>query len=510
MKRNTVVALVILAALTGLYFAVREQPETEVDSPMTLEKVEGLSRIEITPAPGGSDEEGGGDGESENDTDSDRPDLIAFEKKEGEWWLTRPVESPVADDVAGTLDDAFGSAIRTDDLKLSPDDASTYEVDDPQGVTVALYGKDASSPVHELVVGKQMSVPGTGVERTYVRRAGSKKIYRAQFAIGDFVRKNVGDFRSKTILNLDEASISTLTFERNDGTTIALEKKDGSWTIARPEVDFEIDEGEVQSIVGALASLNASGFASDQDLSALGLKEPTVRLTVSTGDSESTLLLGRVEGNKEPMFHVKKPDEPFKYELSTYTGEKLDAMLTDVRSKTPRSFDKEAITRVEFPGDNPPFVVEKSDDGSWAIVRPEETEESLNTSKLDGHLSTIAEPRVTGFPDIDPREAGVVEGAEKIQVEMQGNSYTIRLGKTVEGSEDRYMKFDDQSEMYTISKHVARQLTPSVEDVTGETQKPTGGPGNMGGPGMGKGMNKMQKMRMMKKLKQRMRQRQGQ
>jgi hypothetical protein len=522
MQRGTLAALGILVVLLVVWFAVSDDPPQYEEAPLTVEKVENLDRIELTPPSGdGSGESASGESAGDDaEQGGERAELISLEKRDDGWWLTQPVEAPVAEDVASKIDEQFGSTIETDALDIQSGSPREYGLDPASAVEVALYGGGSDSPAHRLMVGEQFEVEGTGAIRTFIKQPNSERIYRAQADFGALVRNSVDDFRSDQIVDLERDALSRLEWKHTDGPTIVLEKDGENWKMSSPEVDWELATDAVDGIVGALTDLSADEFADEKALGDIGLEPPRVRLTAETQEGATELLVGRVEDDSgEAAYYVKRGDEEFKYKIASYAGEQLVATLTDLRSKTPRTFDQESITEVRFAGED--RVVVRKEEGGWSLVRPE-AEDSLNTSKLDSRLSTIASLTVTDFPEVSKSEAGLGAGADRLAFETEDDDAMILLGDTVDGeSGGRYVKFGDSEEIYTVSSQTAGDLAPSVDELVGESQAgpakgmPKGMPKGLprkgmpgkAGPGGG-GLNKAQKMKMMQQLKQKMRQRQ--
>jgi len=507
MKRGTLVALGILVALVVVYFVTSDEPRQQEVAPLTIEKVENLDRIEIAPPKeSGQGNDGTHQKKGSQESDGgDRPSLIAFESREDGWWLTKPVEAPASESFAKTVDEQLKQTIQTDDLPIDSSQKASYDLDDKSSARLALYGGGSESPQVELLVGKQIEVEGTGAVRTYIRQAGSEDIYRAQVELGDFVRKSVDDFRSESILDLNKDAVTRLAWTPDDGPEMVLEKQEDSWTMVSPQVDWSLDTSAVDGILGALAGLNADSFADDKQLSEIGLEPPVVELTAETDEGSTSLLVGSVDGADGTTYYAKRADSRFKYEISTYAGQKLIADLGDLRSKTPRTFDQKAISEVRFPGGED-VVVRKEGDG-WTLVRPE-ADESLNDKKLERKLSALASLKVKDFPDVEPAEVGLGAGAERLSFETDGGSHAILFGDTVDEGGDRYVKFADGDEVYLVTKFTAEKLHPSVDDLVGKAQGPSKMPGGLKGMhgkgGRGGGMNKLQKMKMMQQLKRKM------
>lgn len=523
MQRGTLAALGILVVLLVVWFAVSDDPQQYERAPMTVEKVEKLDRIEVTPpSNGGGGEASSGEsgGEGGADSNGDRPKLISFEKHDDGWWLTQPVEAPVAEDVVSRIDEQFGQTIETDALDIQGDSPREYGLDSASAVEVAVYGEGSDSPAHRLMIGEQFEVEGTGAIRTFIQKPDSERIYRAQAEFGELVRKSVDEYRSNQIVDMERDALSRLEWKHPDGPNIVLEKDGDSWAMSSPEVDWDLDTDAVDGIVGALTDLTADEFADEKELGELGLESPTVRLTAEAKEGTTELLVGRVESdNGEPAYYAKRGDETFQYEIASYAGKQLVAALADLRSKTPRTFDQETITEVRFAGEDRVVVRKEEDD--WSLVRPE-AEDSLNTSKLDSRLSAIASLTVIDFPEVSKREAGLGAGADRLAFETEVADAMILVGDTVDGEDGgRYVKFGDSDEIYTVSAETAGNLQPSVDDLVGKAQAgpargmpkgmpkglPSKGMPGKAGPGGG-APSKAQKMKMMKQLKQKMRQRQ--
>lgn len=279
MKKSAWVAIGVLVVLVGVFLAIRETPEKTVKAPMTIPAVAGMNRVEIVPP--------GDDGE-----------LVVLEKTEDTWRMTRPVESALSQRAQDKLGKLFAKKVRTDDIDLASAKAAELAIDDASAVKVSAYGEAGDSPALELLVGEEVTIPETRVRRTYVRKPGKDKIYRAQMALGDFVRTPPSGLRSKTIAQLDTDKISAVTIARSaDGaerpaTTLHLEKAKDDWTMTQPQAPGELDKVKVHALLRALSHLRAAGFADDAKPAEVGLQPAKTKVTIQTGQSAHTLRIG--------------------------------------------------------------------------------------------------------------------------------------------------------------------------------------------------------------------------
>jgi len=542
MDKGTWIAIGIAALLGVVYFITSETPQSTDEAPYTVEAVEPLTRIEIRPPSGEGDAEQADESQQSEESDqatgegeeadSQRPGLIAFERRDEGWWLTQPVEAPVGESTGKRFDEAFGGEIETDDLQIPTDNPGQYKLDEASAVNVSLFGEDTSSATVELKVGKEMKVDKTDAKRTFIQPIDRDEIYRAQAAFGELVRKSVDGYRSDQIIGVDRKKVSKLVVDRADGMTIELVEeipegggdqgklpsRRGSWKLKNPTVDWEVDQREVRSAVGVLTDLSAKDFADDLSKADAGLDEPEAIVKVTEGDTTHELMIGVVDppaestdgqGDAEPTYYAKLPGERFIYELESYAGDKLDMTLGEIRSKTPRSFRAGTVTRMAFPGGDG-VVVGRTDEGGWALEQPD-SDKDFNDKKFETFRQNALELTVDGFPDAEPGEVGLDRGSEEVRIERSEQpTVRILIGERT-GDGGRYVRFDDDDEVYTISGSTYEQLTVEVDQIVGEIEQQGPGkmPGGMGGPGAkrpggGGGLSPGQKQKIMRQLKQKM------
>lgn len=514
MNRGTLVAVVVLIVLVGVFFVSREDTPQYEESPLTVQKVEGLSRIEIEPPSGDQ-------GDSEEDSaEEGASERIVLEKREDEWWLVEPVESPTSDSTIRTIESELASTFDSDDLEIeaSEENKKKYDLQEGTRARIRLYGAESDEAAVDLYVGKQISVAQTDAERTFLQEPGGDRIYRGSAAIGEFVRQSADDFRSKSISDFGKDDVTRVEWQYEDGLTMVLEREEESWQLVRPQVEWELDESAVDGAIGSLATMTAGGFADGRELSEVGLEPPTAVLKARVasesedgsegeGGDERTVefLVGSTEAaDDSTTYYVKRADKPFLYEVAKFDGTSLLSRLGDLRSKKPREFDRESITEVRFAGEE--SVVVRKEESNWTLVEPE-LEEELNESKLKSRLTAVASLEVAGFPDISAGEAGFGRGADRLTFRTEeGGEHMILIGDEVDGeSGDRYVKFGDGDEVYTVTKLNIDKLSPAGDDLVGEAETPGHGAAGKGLPSKGmKGMKGMKKKQILKQIKQKM------
>lgn len=308
MKKAPVVALGILIVVMGIYFAITVEPNTTVVAPWTIDAPDALKRVEIVPAEGGETA------------------IIVLEKRDGDWWLTRPLEARASADTARKLNELFSQPIKTDDLPLDANDARAYLLDEPSAVRLSAYNKGADQPAVELLVGKEIMVPQTGVRRTYIKQPNATKIYRAQAALGDFVREPLSNLRTRSMVDLDAAQISALTVtelphadasDAQPPTKLKLVRDQGLWHMKTPtpaELQAaaaqarDLDQLKVDVLMQQIATVRAAGFADDKTPADVGLEPAKIRIDLISSNQEHALRLG--DATEDQKIFAKFDDGP--------------------------------------------------------------------------------------------------------------------------------------------------------------------------------------------------------
>lgn len=308
MKKASVVAIGILIVVVGIYFLIAVEPNTTVVAPWTIEAPDALNRVEIVPPEGGE------------------AAMIVLERRDGEWWLTRPIESRASTDTAQKLDELFSQPIKTDDLPLDATNARAYLLDEPSAVRLSAYNKGADQPAVDVLVGKEIMVAQTGARRTYIKQPNAEKIYRAQAAMGDFVREPLADLRTRSMVDLDAAQISALTVTRRadadaadpeDVTQLKLVRDQGLWHMKTPapanlQADSpqprELDQLKVDALMRQVAMVRAAGFADDKKPTDVGLDPAKLRIDLISSSQDHVLRLG--DTTEDQKIFAKFDDGP--------------------------------------------------------------------------------------------------------------------------------------------------------------------------------------------------------
>jgi hypothetical protein len=277
MKKSAWIALFLLSMLAGVFFVIRDEPKTSVRAPMTIESVDQLGRVEIVP-PGSA--RGG--------------ELIVLENQAGTWQMTRPHQSELSPSTQATLGGLFAKDIRTDDLALSIDKIEKYGLDAASAVKLSAYSRGSEDAALELEIGKEISVAQTGARRTYLKKTGEEEPYRAQMALGDFVRQSADELRLKSMVELDPEAFMDVTITHRDGAETRIVRELDAWELVGPLLGAEsmnkLDQKAVARLNITLARVRAVDFADEKDPAEVGLEPARVTVAIETIDDQRHVL----------------------------------------------------------------------------------------------------------------------------------------------------------------------------------------------------------------------------
>lgn len=452
-KRGVIIGVAALVLLLGMYAALREPPKAQLTSAYTLEKVEGLARIEITPPA----------------ANSGAPALISLERREDGWWMVQPVEAPLKEDLRRDLDGAFGRTIKADDLKISQERAADYLLDDPQAARVKLFTRGAPAPHAELQIGKQMTVESTRALRTFVKPVGDPNIYRLQAGISFLREPDPSNWRSEHVLKIAPDTITRVTIAAPGQPAAALKRAADRWTMEQPEPGLRLEEATLNDLSSALEIVTATAFFDGKQPAEVGLTaEATTTLTIEHAGQTTTLSLApraATEPGKEGTWALQIKGAPSPYEVSKATGDRLTPSLESLRSLTIKPLERDKLKRVVYASG---VTLEKIGE-SWQLVAPQK-KAALDATMVDSALTFITNIRVMRRDtQTTAQQAGLTPDAKPdvVRIESTDGVTELLLGRIVDTKEQhRWAKLSDSPDVFIIDKYNIKRLSPPVEEWT--------------------------------------------
>lgn len=206
------------------------------------------------------------------------------------------------------------------------------------------------------------------------------------------------------------------------GETLTLNYDSGSWTLA-DDPDYHLDASACNTMVTALASLNAKRQLTAQPGEDYGLADPAVTVTVTAADETNTFAFGTenpvtgdlyvqkagddavytVSGNKAACFELTKADLFGAFNPAGLTASALESVSITTGSGTL------ALNAVSEPAEAESDSSESAADSTtyqtvWRLA--DEPSADLDDSKMQSILSALAGYVTAQITDADPSAYG--------------------------------------------------------------------------------------------------------
>jgi Domain of unknown function (DUF4340) len=248
--RTTVVLIILLTVVAVVLFLTKSAPPPREASTADTHKLidvnsQDVSKISLAHSDGSK---------------------IDFEKRDGDWWITSPVNAPADRYSVDSIATGVSGLSSKDQVDQAPG------MDKPDFV-VTVTTKDDKS--HKLTFGQRSAVGG----HMYVRLDDNKKIDVVSDSMYDTLDQPLNKFRDSKLVDAAASTISKVEINQKDK-KLVLDKEGTDWKITSPK-PMPADTTAVSDITFAIAGLSAVDFAAeDQSTPAKwGLDKPQLTVT---------------------------------------------------------------------------------------------------------------------------------------------------------------------------------------------------------------------------------------
>ncbi len=214
---------------------------------------------------------------------------FTLEKRDGDWYLTAPIETRADDTSVGSLLTALGNLKVNRSLGRDEVDPTAYGLDEPE-IRVTLTGKDGGH--WELAVGSKTAL---GSDRAVSRGDGNVLITTGWFVTD--LDRGLDDWRSRDVVDLFADQVADLKILKKGKDRIEVVRDGGLWKLLEPLEDLA-DRTHVEDLIADLNALRVKTFLDgDTDPAELGLDRPRYVVTIvrTEGKAPVRLEFGRVE-----------------------------------------------------------------------------------------------------------------------------------------------------------------------------------------------------------------------
>ena len=331
-------------------------------------------------------------------------------RKEGDAWQITAPETLEADttEVSGLVS-TLESLERQRVIAENPESVDQYGLAEPR-ITVS-FKTAADAAEKRLQIGRRTPTGGD----LYARVEGDPRVFLISSYLEDSLNKTTFELRDKSILDVDTASVETLTVEAQGAKPMTFAKKDAAWRITAPidaKADFSTVDGLVSRVAtGRMKSIVAADAAA-ADLKKFGLAAPQATITIGTGSSRATLALGSKPEDDETSVYARDLSRPIVFTVDAALVDDAKKAPADLRAKDIFEFRSFSATSADLTwnGQTVTFAKEKPTDTEqsstvdvWKLKAPEAKD--VDQTKVTDLLTTLSNLVADSFVE-RPHAAG--------------------------------------------------------------------------------------------------------
>lgn len=426
MKKSTLVALGVFAALALAWVATREKTVAVGVHKLTLAPVtaEALTRVVLG--------------------------AVTLEKDGAQWVVSADGKKHPADEAAiGALTRTLAQLKAPDFVSERAEKLPEYELDDAKGVKVT--AATAQGVVRELVVGK-----GSRSGGDYVRAAGTNDVFVTRDGLGAQVRRPVTAWRKKTVSPLRGDEVAHVEVTPAGGAKYELERDGAGWKLTGAPASFPLDVDAAARLVSQLGALTAQDFFEGAPA------EPEAgKVRVATADRKK---------EAELVLHGKRADgayalliggDPQGYVLPGWQAEQLLRGYEGLRDLRPLHVEIAKVKQVTLTAPKSRFTAVR-DGTTWKLTEPAKLPEGfeVDPQQVDRLLQEVANLRGEKLATVDEAKAGLAKAAVTVALELEGApAKRLRLseaGGVVYGA-------GDDGRVYEVAAARKQQLEQGLE-----------------------------------------------
>ena len=253
------------------------------------------------------------------------------------------------------------------------------------------------------------------------------------------------------------------------GQTLTLEYAGGRWTLAEDPA-YHLDASACNTMVTALAALNAKRQLTAQPGEDYGLTEPAVTVTVTAEGESSTFSFGAenpvtgdlylqkagdeaiytVAGSKSACFEKTKADLFGAFNPAGLTASALEKLTITTSSGTL------SLAAVSEPAGDASSEAESDSTQYQTVWRlADEPEAELDSDEVQSILSALSGYVSAQVTDADPAEYGFDTPLATVQAETAEGTVTLRYASNADGC---WLMVEGDSSIYAVSLDTVQAL----------------------------------------------------
>ncbi len=375
--------------------------------------------------------------------------VLRFEKRNGNWQVTQPLETPADESSLEGIVDSLSSARIAQNEPGAPDRLKVFGLD-PPAVLVEFQLQNGAK--HTLALGHK---DFTGIS-VYAIVDAAKDVALLPESLLVSTSKNLQDLRDKNVLHMVSGDVVSFELKSPSGQLSAKKEKD-EWRFTKPAA-ARGDGNSIDSLLATIASAKMTGIASEtpDNLAKYGLASPAIMFTaVDSKGKTSTLIVGKKE---DGQYFARDTSRPTIFRMDEDLYKKLAQNLGDLRDKKLAHFDPAAINHVEIHNASGTFICTRKSESDWTIEAPADQKgKSPEISKLFLPLEQAVADQVFDQPSADLRAKLAKPAFEASLTDKSGKKLTVQISGESGGFV--YARTSDSPAIYKFNKQILSDLS---------------------------------------------------
>src|SRR5688572_8548228 len=366
---STGALVLVLAGLVGYIYYLDRQPadaDTAKEKPFAAVKADDIEEVQITAS----------------------DDATRVKKSGTAWSIVEPVQ---AEADASELSSITGSLASLEVRRVvdeKPADLKGFGLE-PARMDVRFKVKGQAAE-HRVLLGDKTATGGD----LYAKLADSPRVFLVAAHLESSFNKSTFALRDKAILKVDRQKADGLEVTAG-ATQLAFTKSGESWAIVKP-IAARADYAAVESAIERLSSAQMQGLAEDQNAppKQYGLDAPTATMTIKTGSSSATLILGKTEN---AVVFAKDASRPLLFTVAPTLRTDVVKELGEFRRKDLFDFRSFTANRVEFTRGGVTQAFDRSKDKDGEDVWKDAAGKAVDATKVEDLLAKVSGLRASSF-----------------------------------------------------------------------------------------------------------------
>jgi Domain of unknown function (DUF4340) len=388
--RSTIALLVVLIGLGAYIYFVTWKTTSETSTSKQEKVFAGVAADKI----------------EEMKVKSDKGDLTALKKENGNWQLVSPIGTRADESEASGIANALGQLEIVRVIDENPTDLKDYGLTTPR---IEIEFKAAGDKDYRRLFIGEKSPTGSDL---FAKRNDDKRVFLVAAYQETTLNRSTFELREKTLLKFEREKVDGI--DLNAGSqAVQLTKDNTDWKITRP-LQVRADYGAVEGLIGRLQTAAMKSIVADKatpaELKKYGLDKPAASVDVKIGSAKATLLLGsKAEDN---TVYARDAAKEMVVTIDSMLADELKKGADEYRRKDIFEFRPYNASRVELTRAGQTVAFEKAKGqgndapDKWRRVSPNPAD--ADKDKIDSLLSRLSNMRAASF--VDASAAGAKAG----------------------------------------------------------------------------------------------------